>query len=442
VVNSQFDSKTDLFIAGDQGIGFFSSYALTRKPQIILPSIAFKQVAASERVDPFHPNDKSTFSIFAVSDSDELYYITGTRTFKGNVVTFATSGYPIRSNVSRMATLYNDVVGSFELVYAVNGQNSLRHLIRDPVTNGWNEYPILVPATGKAQKYPAYSTSITCTNGNGTPVPEDYPLQLSSESINAVVNGCTFHISNKPTAFFTDKSGQIRIITVADNSLGHPPLILTLTRFTDHPAAYTIDPMQRIVHILNKMKSGDDIKSARTASGVAVFTSEKSEHNANGCGAILAQFPKMVQVAEPTVAKQYLNVDLPGLSDFAVSLEKDESGKLRITGNDWIDNAINTAKRWVTDIIESFKHVVKSVFKFAFRVVAGVLELITEVEGTLIRFALKGIGLFMRTLANFLKEHLGLDISGLLRWLGFIFDINEIKKTQRVSPCNYCYSHG
>jgi len=116
-----------------------------------------------------------------------------------------------------------------------------------------------------------------------------------------------------------------------------------------------------------------------------------------------------------------------------LTMEKGEDDRWINTGTAWFDDAAATAQKWVADAMECLKGTVKSVLKIGFRVVAGVLEFAVETFGKLLKFVIKGVGQLLRTLVNFLKDTLGIDLTGLLEWLGYIFDVDNIKTTQKVA---------
>ena len=122
--------QTDLFIASAKGIAFYNFEHLDGEPLVILPEIEFKQVTASESVGAYEgpAPTQSNFSILALSEHDELYFIEGNRVFATHEVRFESSGFPIRTNVDVMSAQYNSKINASELIYVGNGQDEIRHL--------------------------------------------------------------------------------------------------------------------------------------------------------------------------------------------------------------------------------------------------------------------------------------------------------------------------
>lgn len=67
---------------------------------------------------------------------------------------------------------------------------------------------------------------------------------------------------------------------------------------------------------------------------------------------------------------------------------------------------------------------------FAVRVLVDAVEFVVEIAGIVKRCVVRNVGPLVRSVANFLRDHLGLDMTGLLNWLALMFDTEMIKETQ------------
>lgn len=164
---------TDLFVASDHGIAFFPSSKPDQAPQVVLPSTAFKQIVASQ--------NGLTLVVLAVSASNDMYYIKGTRAKPNSTaITWEASGLPIRSDVREISTQYNVSSASVELIYVTNSNATVKHLYLAPQSSLWQETIIAVrPAANQPQSltYPAHITSIQPLNAQtGLPVGPNYPV--------------------------------------------------------------------------------------------------------------------------------------------------------------------------------------------------------------------------------------------------------------------------
>src|SRR5690606_14210028 len=106
----------------------------------------------------------TTLVVLAVSVSNDLYYIRGTRAKPGSSnIVWEASNLPIRSDVLEVSTQYNISSASVELIYVTNTNATVKHLYLTPESALWQESIIAVrPASNqpKSLTYPAHITSI------------------------------------------------------------------------------------------------------------------------------------------------------------------------------------------------------------------------------------------------------------------------------------------
>jgi hypothetical protein len=445
---------TDLFIAGTNGIGYYPVSKITREPTVILPGISFKQVIASEANDQVDTSTRSSvITILGLAHNDELYHIIGRRNLSDSKVTFSASGFPIRTGVSRLSCFYNGVTGASEIVYASSNSSTLRHLIRDQIFGSWNENLIYIPSTGKLSTFPAYATSITCTNDAGQLVPGGYSLSISSPAIKAIINDMAINLNSTPLPLRTDSDGKLNIIIPTDDTLGGPTLKISVTQYVSSPESFTMYPAQRVIRGLAAITTGNDLISAKTAEGTKVFPdlgdSNSGSVRAEEIASVLSNFSSLVQAADPEAAKQVLGVASPPPDNLVVSISQDKkaqaSTRLNVISSGWddfvdgLENVFEVAEEFIDDVVEYVKKAFKKVMKFVFKIVANALEFFVEIGGKILKFAIKAAGPLLKSIVGFMKDYLGIDATGLLEWLGFILDVAEIKKTQRVSSIHMLY---
>ena len=87
---------------------------------------------------------KSQITVLAISTSGDMYFIEGTRKYKGSLPTFAATGLPIRTGVGFLSPQYISSLGAPEVIYVETSNGQLRHLIRDPKSTLWAEQGVYV----------------------------------------------------------------------------------------------------------------------------------------------------------------------------------------------------------------------------------------------------------------------------------------------------------
>ncbi|KUJ14211.1 uncharacterized protein LY89DRAFT_736259 [Mollisia scopiformis] len=115
--NANATRVTDLFLASDKGLGFVNTQKSASSVQTFAENVSFKQVVASEAIDQDSGDTQSKFTIFAVRDQNELHYIQGIRTFKGNKMVFENSGLPIRTSIQQISCQFNAQTNASEVLY-------------------------------------------------------------------------------------------------------------------------------------------------------------------------------------------------------------------------------------------------------------------------------------------------------------------------------------
>jgi hypothetical protein len=63
----------------------------------------------------------------------------------------------------------------------------------------------------------------------------------------------------------------------------------------------------------------------------------------------------------------------------------------------------------------------------------GAVSIFVSIAGKVFRFVISNLAGAIRTFVGFLKSALGIDITGFLDWLGFIFDTGKLLETQAAS---------
>ncbi|TFK43966.1 hypothetical protein BDQ12DRAFT_675867 [Crucibulum laeve] len=427
---------TDLFVAGSKGIGYWQSSAITGHPKdILLPGVYIDQVIAHEQ--------DAKITLIATSRSGDLYVLEADRPNPNPQPVHGrkprrplifppvwySSGVPIRKDVRLMATQRNARLDCSQLLYLASDRG-LKHLIKDPSTGLWNERTITIPSTDKFTKTAAFVSQITLTDSGGTVIPSGYAVDISSSEITfATINNCTHELSSEPISVMTTSNGQVRIVLEAASNLSAPTLTLHL-KSKGITEAINIDPTQRILRKLLSVTSSSQISNAKTTSGKAVFPPGKlSEGQSKDIANTLGKMPSVVQAADSSALTRLgaginlnLSVDKKGtIGDVeAQNEDKEEVG--------WIDKVFQV----VGDVLEGALRGIIRVLKVVWELVEDGVLFILTIAGKVFKFVCKVVGPVLRVFATFLKELTGIDLTGLIDWLGVIFDGENILKTQKV----------
>jgi hypothetical protein len=411
------NSSTDLFVAGEKGIGFFDARRVDQLPQILLPTRSFRQVVAAQQSQDAKSN---RLSVFALDDKGELFFIEGTRVYEGNVTTFTFSPHPIRSGCSSISVQYNAQTNTDELIYVEENGRHLYHLQRDSTTF-WSQYAISYrPPPGSAQstQFVAAVSLITLTDKDGNPVPEGFGVQLSSESSTFVtVNDRASLLDPRTTDVGADLHGRLRIVAKADDSFVMPFYTLTLTDARGKSEEIKVDPMRRVNHVLKAFKTADDLKNAKSSSGEPLFPK--------------GQGPVFDDVTN--ILRQFNDSTSSAPASFSWAVDQASGVKAQPVDPGILSAIANAGSKVFCDVFEAIRAGLVEVYAAGVCIVNKVVTLFIKI-GDVIWSTLGSILDQGRSLVlTFMKKCLSIDIEHMWRLLKFAFDRSSIIKTQDVS---------
>ena len=401
-----------------------------------LPQIGYRQVVCSESVDPSN-QEQTVFTMFAVSQNNELYYIQGTRQYtrSDGLITLQSSGLPIRANVSRISCQFNAKMNSSELIYVGTGSNEVKHLLRDPITKCWTENHIQFASPKVMKTYQAFVTTISVTSTDGRDVGKDFPVSITAQSTIVLVNDRSYALSTASTTVHTNDRGQLVIVSAASESLMAPTYSCKITQNGISHVA-TVHGTQRITNLLSKIQGENGISGAKTTTGAPVFSASDIRGNEDAfkeSAQFLTEFPTMLSSVGPTSTN----------SRAANSAESDSVGKEITLGNGGETAAVAVSKNdnalfedmseFFGDVIDWVRNVAKQTFKVVFKVAFRGIKILLRIAGKVISLVVDAVGPLVKTIGTFLEERLGIDFKKISQWLGLTWDNEKTKANQMVS---------
>ncbi|KAK3996638.1 hypothetical protein QBC44DRAFT_304142 [Cladorrhinum sp. PSN332] len=420
--------RTDIFMACERGIGFFSGFNTIDQPvdtmaagaEPILPDISFRQVFCSEAADPSDPSAQTKMIVFAVSDDNSLYYVEAIRRLDKQIpAAFKASGLPIRSGVQQLSTVYSAETGTSELLYAMENESALMYLRREPHGRFWLEDKVFVAGrlVRKFEKYDAYITTLALTAGddkNGgqrqfEPAAADFPVELTGEFVQVIANGRSVSLRpDKPVRVFTDGSGCVEIVQASRRELACPPITVTLRDDGTSGGkegsvfAFQVDPSSRVGRLLDGIKGSDDLKAA--------LGDGFSGNGLREAGDFMSQLGAVKDA-----------VKKGDDSDDHVSPSPPSEGG--VEGDGILD--------FLGECIELAKTAVKGLVRTTIKVLGPVVRVVFTYLKRTFTFAIKGLYSLARAVGNFLEDVIGWDgLNRLLDYLKMVFDPASIRATQ------------
>jgi hypothetical protein len=404
-----------------------NTQADTAAVQLFAQNASYKQVIAAEALDPENSETQCKFTIFAVSDADELHFIHGTRQFKGNKTVFNNSGFPIRTGVQLIAARVGEQTRTDDLVYLDKAGTSLKYLMRDPITTCWRESSLSFDAPSRARTFPAFVTTISLKDGLLDPAPSGIPVTIASAPIHVTVNNRAHALSREPTTVVTDAFGQITIVTPADDTLAAPVFEVTVSN-KGKSATQKVFAGQRVMERLCNIKSGSQLANARAVDGGQVFSDIERQELSQGFDAsddFFQNLPSMISTIDDDTK--------PLLGDIA-PLKEMTIGGMATPSNamEWLSEKWRDVSPYLGDALEWLRDKVKSTLKFAFKVVGKAIKFVFQAVGKVFSVVVDTLDALFPALTSFLRNVVQVGREKLLKLLGYRFDLARIKQTQDV----------
>ncbi|MEM8694766.1 MAG: hypothetical protein AAGE05_01940 [Pseudomonadota bacterium] len=450
------DGETDIFLAGngyratDPSAWWFSAAA----QQAPLPA-HYETIAMGS--DMLNVTDLSVRAnaetgeivLWAIAEQDQFFV---TRRWKDPA-----SGQmewqvpmPIEAGISAFATatapnLTDSTFFNMIATGHVDGQIALK--VQDPQSRLWRDEQVSTQTNDNVVDVNSFTTRVVVEGPNGAPAQnlespgKGLPVQITASfNCTARINGVYRHLhTDAPIMAETGPGGDLTIIYESTH-LEAPIYSFAI----DGQAPHDENPGTRLRETLEQYKSADNIENATRSDGSRVFApgtlnGGAAAAAAGGIGQLLdvhdalpkdhrlaAQTPVTFDTAAPRRVLfavrqeadgtfQYFDGDAPGAAALVTDVES------------WRDIFLS-----VGDFFAAVGHVIKKVTHFVAEVADGVTRFVVYVAGKALSFAFKVASEVFSAVNFVLKKTLGLDLSGIVKWLGFIFDWQGVLDTKRA----------
>jgi hypothetical protein len=444
------DSTHDIVVAGN-GIAFhqfqnLNHPCLDKHGQVIMPEITFRQVFCKETMLA-NPR-RYILSLLAVSEDNELYVIDGERDANNfGLPSFQYSGLPIRRDVAQIACHFNKELKSMEYIYTTTRDNQIYHLTRDSETSTWITTDLQIAGPTSTTKERQYVTTITLSDSEGNPVPEGYPVSLTSEPIFVKINDLSYRLNrNRQTHVMTNSSGQIELVTTAPQRFGVSDIDVTLIKFAEKPYVFSVNMGERVMNVLSSIRSKEDLRNMTSATGQPLLE-HVSDDKLEVSASLLCNFDAL--------KKSTTSVSILEIESNTTSREEEQTlaawdGTVASAGPpaksaeySWVANAFNVALEYVGDAIEFLRTAVKSTVKFVVKTAGSVLKFVLKYGSKILSFVVRNTASLVRSVVGILDNLLGTDLVEMfgLKFSKHIPQIQNVRLRYALSavPANIVY---
>ena len=231
---------TDVYIGGGSQLAVFSAY------NQLSGSIPTPVAAIANVSELAVSNNAGIVSIWALDASNALWRLQSDGLPSGPNPVSWTMPLVIRSDIAQLAPLYNSVQDVQELIVVDAKTSQPSHLIRDPVSTSWTQYPLAVKALNKILTFPSYTTQIRMTDPLGRALPSQSAQLSADQFVSVAINGEAYNVGSKPVTISASAVGKITILQPV-TSIESPNFYFTLphaiSSVTINPAAKVTDKL-------------------------------------------------------------------------------------------------------------------------------------------------------------------------------------------------------
>jgi hypothetical protein len=349
----------------------------------------------------------------------------------------------LKKQVAKVTTWKNPKTNAIELFY-IDANKQLYRMTQDPKTTLWDQTRINTKNLDQSVEFNSFVTQIRLSGNDLKTLKK--PLQVfASELVTVVINGNTYYIdSHSPAECEVDIQGCLTIINRIDTLSS--PVLRVEADFLE--GSVEINPIAEVKAKLREavQKMGSNPSELLNAKVRSSDGSEQSllpenyrkEENVRAAHGALSKLLELDNASSSQSSEGFNNrINADQLPD-------DYRWEIDFTGT-------SPVVKFASDIASDIGFVATELYHFVGNIVEAVKEgdwgrvqrmvvekveqgvrVVIQIGEKILHYIVEFLEQVWEKIDWFLKEVLGIDISKFLKWLGFIFEWNDILRTHRV----------
>jgi hypothetical protein len=467
-VTPNSDGTTDLYVAGNNQLYYFSSDNQNNGSQ----ALQLKLPDSTLLRDVTHLNAGVGLNLTILGLSAGVLFTTGC----GAGMQTADSGLilpvPVLKNTGVISFTSSVNTGAdTTAIFAQTDDDQIISCSQDIETGGWRTYSIHLPAldVNDMVEFNTYTSHISITDNSNFPK-AGFSVSITSTSpVGVYINNAATHLTaDSPVEVKTDEFGTITIIQETRDMS-----VICYTLKADGMADTLVNPILKIINTLDTIKSGSDLDNIKNSDGTVepLFNNPEKPVSPESKQALADTFKKLVEYAPTLPQDGSVNVPISavvlqsapsgrtipqppilwGLSfnqrevrfhqgaeaiaKFAVTRPFNKSMEVAATFDDddpgifdSIETNVSDFFSWLEQKGEDALDVVETI---VVSIVDGILNIAFTVAGKIFTFILDHLNGIMSLVSGVLRLF-GVDIERLQKWLGYVFNWDDIVRTHNV----------
>lgn len=440
--------STDLFIAGTDGIHIFTPENQKQNVDslLVIPAASVDNggmLNGVTQLSVLSVGDKTT--VFGYNAAQQVVFYVYCAAGSEATPTAWSAPIPICSGAEAFAFYLNNQTFNNVLFVHLSGENLLQ-LTQDPSNSTWSQRSILLPSTDNSDmvQFSSFTSHLQITDSNGVNLPNTN-LSLTSTTPVSVYIDNDYHLLTPSfgVAVKTDITGAVTIIQATE--------ALTNTSFnvalSDSPGTTVqVDPMTNAWSTLSTIQSGDDLGAVQmqyeNGSTEPLIPDSVSPTDKATAAQCIVQFLKVKGTLPPdgSTVTPPSNPSKPtavwgatcgsdgfkyhegdGAAELLHSIASPESPT---NFRDWLKAAAGDIFHWLKkawgDVVQFVVSVADDIYHFVVQigdqVYHAVMDCYNAIAGAI----------------EFIMNKIEAAFEEVIRWLGFIFNWGDIKRTHLV----------
>lgn len=430
---------SNLYVGGAVGVDFYP-----HQTQALAKAAGGGTGVRIIEPDPANPigeiavaQDSNNISIWMLAPSKQtLWYSTGPQP-RGKEPGEWSAPIVLLQHVAHISALRQPERQANQLLCALS-DNQLSYQWQDPATTLWHNVEIPLQDAGAAQEFPSYTSTIHFEDEAQNVMVGMQVAVTSSQWTYATINGYVRELSpDAPVEVRTDASGNLTIIAPT-LTLG-TPVYHVQPRPQPGSGPGNLNPAAKAIRRLSQIRTGDDLRAQ-----FPELSKKQAEFGAQTIStltAYIAGLPADGSNADGSQPASSLPDQIWGgdLSGGALQIPTSNPEALLISAPPSVGRAmrktefsvIDTVEDIAGDILQALESGFEAIGEFVFSVAKGVLRFAVKIAGRWFHFVVKSISAALK-LINWALHVLAIGLKKLIRWLGFIFDWDDIVETHKV----------
>ncbi|KAI0915914.1 hypothetical protein AcV5_010466 [Taiwanofungus camphoratus] len=300
-----------------------------------------------------------------------------------------------------------DMKSKSQLLIILDDDLRLSILEQSVDTRIWNKTPFLIHQVQKMTEISAFVSHIQINDERGWPLGLTSFILSSSAWVTVLINGTQHSIGTTGIAVETDASGVITLIVPCQDLSCYEFTLRNVSGSSHLPVSgYVINPAQKVQDRLATIKTGDDLRNAKTSDGTPFL------HGSDASDADIDNAAKAIASMHSISADRMLAVTTSRTVARSGSISRGDGVKhVAWEWWEWVKRQATKVTNWIVEKV------------------SGAWHFIVHLAGEAWSFILDSANAVAKAV-TFVLEKIKVAFKNVINFFGFLFNWDDIKNTR------------